>query len=230
MAAAKKASATEEIRIPPVQMEVVQIPIQGIDGPYVSHNWSVKAIGEILAKQMHMQLEAKLAKDPERDFRESLYIASDGGYGFPCKSIKKAMVRAAKGVNGLDMTEARQLLFVLPDCHEEREFDVPLKAPKSSTVQMFKHTIKTDLVRFINAEPVMRMDLVRLNGITADVHFRGEYFPWEAIVSIRYVASRMTSAQVANLVNLAGQTVGIGEGRPEKGTDMGWGKFKVVLD
>lgn len=215
-----KASATR-VEVPAVKMEVLRVPIKWLDGPLVVHNWSEKAIADMLAKQMKQKVGGKEAKDPEENFRSSLYVATDGTYGFPAPAFKSAMVSAARGVDGLKMTELKQRIFIVADCEEVREFEVPLQdAPP------FKHRIQTPLVR-IDGTPQMRMDMVRLNGTTADVRFRGEFREWRAVLTVRYHAGSISPREIVNLINLAGNTVGIGEGRPEKGTDMTWGRWTI---
>lgn len=221
MAKAKaKTTTVQQVQIPPVVIETMQVPIKSIGGGLVVHNWSEKAIGAMLAKQMHATVEAKTAKDPNADYLATLYQATDNSTGFPATGFKAAMVRAAKGVDGLDMITVRQLIFIVADCEENREFTVPLKG-----VKPVKHRIQTPLVRILGKHQ-MRMDMVRLQGSTADVRFRAHYLKWEAILTIQYLAQRIGPEQIANLVNLAG-LVGVGEGRPEKSTDMSWGRWEV---
>jgi len=230
---AKEAAATvqvvEMIQIPAVVVEVMQVPIRGIGGGLVVHNWSEKAIAMMLAKQMHRQLEPQAAKDPHADYLDTLYTATDGTTGFPATAFKDAMVRAAKGINGLDMITMRQMIFIEADCEEDREFTIPMKGMKVPV----KHRIQTPLVRLLGRTKKethqMRMDMVRLNGKTADIRFRAHYPKWEAILTINYMANRIGPEQVANLVNLGGHTVGVGEGRPEKSTDMTWGRWEVDM-
>ena len=224
MAFGKK--TTDKVVIPAIKMEVARIPVNGIDGPLVVHNWSAKAIGEMLSKQMHLQLAMKEAKDPEEHYRGSLYLATNGKYGFPAVAFKSAMVRASKGISGLTMTDAKQMFFIVPDITEEREFSLPMKDKDGKTV-VIKHKIRTDLVQ-IFGNPEMRMDMVRLSGGgAADVRFRGQFIKWKAVLAIRYLPAKITKDMIANLVNVAGQTVGIGEGRAESGSDMGWGRFEI---
>ena len=221
MAKAKKSPVVEHVSIPVLKMEVVKIPIQGLDGPLVVHNWSEKAIMDILAKQMHIKIAVREAKDPEAHYKSSLYVATTGVYGFPATAFKSAMVRAAKPVDGLEMTAVRQMVFVVADCHENRTFKVPLGD------KTFTHRVNTPLVK-IYGKPQMRMDMVRLTkGGSCDVRFRAEFVEWSAILTIRYHADRISAAEVANLVNIGGNTVGAGEGRPEKGADMTWGRYEV---
>jgi len=160
--------------------------------PLICHKWSDKAKKEMLDKQMGKS-KVKAFKSPEQDYRNSLYALESGGYGFPAVAFKNAAVRAATSLD-LTMVQARQMFFVLAD--------------------------EDDLVR-IDGEPVMREDMVRLNGKTADIRYRGEFRQWSAELKIRYNAGIMSDEQVANLFMLAGFSVGIGEWRPEKNGHYG---------
>lgn len=222
--ATKAAASKVNIVVPPIDMETVQIPIRGIK-PLVTHNWSAKAIRDMLRKQMGHADVPQEPKDPEQCFKEAQYVATDGSYGMPCTAFKSAMVRAGYEV-GIDMTKTRGRIFVEADCQEDRRFTAPLAAKKGQPAREFTQRIKTDLVRILG-EPEMDMKMVRLGGKKADVRFRPIFHEWEAILTIRYQG--MTAEAVANLVNRAGATVGVGEGRPEQKTDMSWGLFTVDL-
>ena len=71
----------------------VDIHIRGT-APLISHKWSEKAKAMILSKQTKQASKGREAKDPEKDFQESLYVFPGGGYGFPTIAFKAAMVRA----------------------------------------------------------------------------------------------------------------------------------------
>lgn len=229
--ARKTATAKVEVRVQELKMRTIQLPIRGFDGPLVVNNWSAKAVREMLEKQITTKKRTKGPdpKDPEQDFRNSLYTYQQNGktcYGFPATAFKKAMVRAVKLLKDtkqldLDMVMAKQILFVIPDAQEDREVTVDLGDGKK-----FTQRIATDLVR-INGTPKQRMDLVRLQGQKADVRFRGEFVTWTATLRIQYNPEVLDESTVVNLLYRAGIGVGIGEGRPEKG-DQGWGRFEIV--
>lgn len=79
--------------------------------PLICHKWSEKAKKEMLDKQMKKATKGKEAKDPERDYRDSLYEHPDGGYGFPAIAFKAAMVRAGTYLD-LKMTFLRGAFHV----------------------------------------------------------------------------------------------------------------------
>lgn len=227
------AKKTEQVsvKIKEMNIKTCEVKIRGFDGPLVVHNWSVKAIREMLGKQMATKktTKAKEAKDPEADFQESLYWYMDGKtkcYGFPASAFKKAFIRAVKTMNDMKQLElpmilAKQLIFISADGREEREVTIPLQDGTKYT-----HYVSTDLIK-INGEPQKRMDMVRIGMGTADVRFRGEFLTWTATLRISYNADVLDELTIANLIYRAGMTVGIGEGRPEKG-DQGWGRFEIA--
>jgi hypothetical protein len=83
-----------------------------------------------------------------------------------------------------------------------------------------------DLVRIAGSEPEMREDPVRLNGVTADLRYRGQFWPWHVKLTIAYNKGVLSLDEIVNLINIAGFAVGIGEWRPEKNGQNG--SFRVV--
>ena len=77
----------------------------------------------------------------------------------------------------------------------------------------------------IDGEPTMREDMVRLQGTTADVRFRGEFKEWSATVPLQVNTSVLSIEQLANLFVIAGFAVGVGEWRPERNGQ--YGRFEV---
>lgn len=77
----------------------------------ICHRWSEKAKKQMLDKQMKKASKAKEPKDPEGDFRESLYVTDEGGYGFPAVGFKAAVVRAGTYAD-MHMTFLRGALHV----------------------------------------------------------------------------------------------------------------------
>jgi hypothetical protein len=179
-----------DITIPQIRLEVMEITLVG-DSALISHKWSDKAKKEMLDKQMKQAKTAKAAKDPERDYRESLYEHPDGGYGFPCVAFKAAAVSACRFTDGLKMTTARGAFHV-----------------------------NGELAR-IEGEPSRREDMVRVGMGTADIRYRGEFKTWSTTLNVSYNADAITPQQIVNLFNLAGFGVGVGEWRPEKDGSYG---------
>jgi hypothetical protein len=184
------------ITLPKLDIRMLSIRIVG-DAALICHRWSEKAKREILEKQMGKATAGKVPKDPEKDYRETLYPYPGGGYGFPTIAFKNAAVSACTSL-GKSVTKvaARQAFHVVGE-----------------------------LVK-IEGEPQMREDMVRVGqGGTADIRYRAEFTSWSVTITVRYNARVLTDEQVVNLFNTAGFAVGVGEWRSER--DGSFGLFHV---
>jgi len=194
-------------------MKEIEVPIIGTSELVVS-SWSGKAIREMLGRQVGKAKGVKKqrdARDPFNEYIESLYWLDLTGrsFGAPAAGFKNAMVSAAgRYAAGVKMTELRGLVFI------KGETD-PMGGP--------------ELVR-IHGTPRMRMDMVRLQGIgrPADLRFRAGFPEWAATLVVRYNAELTDANSVFNLINLAGQTTGVCEWRPENRGSFGC--FRVADD
>jgi hypothetical protein len=178
------------ITIPKIDVRQMEITLIG-DSPLICHRWSEKAKKEMLDKQMKKAKTAKTAKDPDADYKASLYSHPDGGYGFPCVGFKAAAVGACRFSDGMKMTEARGAFHVVGELAK------------------------------IDGTPSMREDMVRIAMGTADIRFRGEFKTWKTTLLVSFNASAISPEQIVNLFNLAGFGVGVGEWRPEKDGSYG---------
>lgn len=178
------------IEIPKIDVGHLQITLVG-DSPLISHKWSDKAKKQMLDKQMKVAKKGKDAKDPDRDYRESLYEHPDGGYGFPCVAFKAAAVSACRFSDGIKMTEARGAFHVVGELAK------------------------------VDGEPTMREDMVRVGMGTADIRYRGQFEKWTVTLTVAYNKSALSPEQIVNLFNIAGFGVGVGEWRPEKDGSYG---------
>lgn len=185
------------IKLVPIDIRVLHLRLIG-DAPLICHAWSTRQKQAMLAKQMQEVLEPNGPKDPERDYRESLYHDPDGGYRFPSVGFKSAAVDACSHVNGITKVEARGAFH-----------------------------INGEHVRIIG-EPSPREDMVRLNGTTADIRYRGQFVKWSADIAIRYNASVLSAEQIVHLFNVAGFGIGVGDWRPQK--DGSFGLFHVATN
>ena len=83
----------QEVKLAGLAIEGLRLRLVGTS-PLIVHKWSEKAKKQMLDKQMKRASQGKAAKDPDQDYRESLYIRDDGTYGFPAVAFKAAAVRA----------------------------------------------------------------------------------------------------------------------------------------
>lgn len=180
------AGGTQAIELPELSIQTMRITLIG-DSSLICHAWSHKAKEQMLAKQMKKAKGAKEAKNPEQDFRDSLYPHPDGGYGFPAVAFKSAAVDACSHVQGVTKVEARGAFH-----------------------------INGELVKIEGKEPTPREDMVRIAMGTADIRYRGEFKQWRATIELRYNTNVLSPAQIVNLFNTAGFAIGVGEWRPQK--------------
>ena len=108
--AAPTATLDTPISIPKIDMRQLELTVIG-ETPLICHRWSEKAKKEMLDKQMKKAKTAKEAKDPERDFCDSLYWLTErpakptakdvkaARFGFPSIAFKAAAVTAAGDVD-----------------------------------------------------------------------------------------------------------------------------------
>lgn len=197
------------VTIPAINIQYATIRVVG-DSPLIVHKWSEKAKKEILDKQMKKaKTKGHDAKDPVRDFIESLYWID----GEPEDKTENGFARAIE--NGA-------------------RFGFPSVAFKASAVSAgYRSGVTRDKVSMnaafhidgelveIKGIPEMREDMVRIGMGTADIRYRGMFSEWSATIQVKYNASAISLEQLVNLINLGGFACGLGEWRPEKGGQFG---------
>jgi hypothetical protein len=193
-------SKPQKVEIPAIGLHRVRIPIAGTSD-LVTHGWNGKVIREMEAKQQgHAKLK-KAPKVPEECFEAAKYKDANGNDCIKAKFFKAAMVGAGRFMDGLNMRQLKMSLFVDGD-------DLPLE--------------------FESCE--MRQDMVRLSTGVADIRYRPGYKNWKTEIVIEYPPSEISLSQILTLVRLAGQRVGICEGRPEKSATLQWGRFDIDME
>lgn len=101
-----------QVQVSPEQIDVRRVNLRIVgDSPLITHAWATKAKQMMLDKQMKRGTQAKEAKDPERDYEESLYRLPDGSCGFPAIGVKASAIRGAKGL-GMVMTDAKAAFHI----------------------------------------------------------------------------------------------------------------------
>ena len=187
------------IEIHPVKQKVLALQIKSRSG-LICHAYSEKTRKMMQDKHAGKKKAAKREKRvPEQEYEACFYKLEDGTYGFPCTAFKQSAIRAAKMIDGLNMTDARQMFFILPDGRDVNR--------------------QRECVR-IHGDPVMRTDEVKVQQ-SMDLRYRPEFPEWTATLNIEYDEDNITGDAIASLLHRAGMTVGIGEWRPEKNGDFG---------
>lgn len=200
------------VELPALELRQVTVQIKGIS-PLIVHNWSEKAIRQMLDKQTKTAVKGREPKNPFEDFRGSLYplpkqfVTPEAGYGVPAPAFKAAAVTAANDIQ-LKMTEMRRAFHVT-------SYTVPIiGVPLQSPVTEWDEKYSKELAPYHRQGISMRMDVVRLESGVADLRFRAWYPEWKASLNVEYNASIISLDQLFNLFRAAGYGCGICEWRP----------------
>ena len=161
------------------------------ESPLIMHKWSEKAKNIMLAKQQMLATAGKQAKDPQRDFEDSIYLDRHGLPAFPSVAFKAAAVDAA----------------------------ITMDFKKTNLRQSFH--IDGEYVPILGSDPIPREDMVRVGMGTADIRHRAQFEPWGTILPITINVGLLSIEQLLNLFASAGFGIGVGEWRPQRDGQFG---------
>jgi hypothetical protein len=211
-----KSEETIVINVPKINLKSVIVTVEGTSS-LIMHKWSEKAKKEMLGAQINVNVKVKAVRKPRnpvQDFIDSMYwitpppteyteesyleALKDAKFGFPSVAFKKAATSAG--------------------------YRAKITKDKVSIYGAFY--IEGELVE-IKGKPIMREDMVRLNGLSADLRYRGEFTDWSATMTIVYNADVISAEELVNLLNYGGFACGVGEWRPEKSGQFGMYQVKL---
>lgn len=206
----KKTTATQPSTAE-VGIQSIELLIRGrVGSPLVIHAFSEKAKGEIRDKQQKKAKKKKEERKPEEEFLAARYVDEEGRECAPITALKKAIISAATAFDDLTKVALRQAIFV-----------DSVAAPGSALIPILSHNGSP-------AKGVMREDAVTIGINTRGLAYRPEYKEWQLRIRIEFNPRLVSQEQVLALVDQAGWGVGICEGRPEKSSALGWGRFERV--
>jgi len=191
-----------------VGIESVDLTLRGRPGsPLVIHAFAEKAKQEIRDKQQKKAKKAKEQRDPSAEFLAARYVDAEGLECAPITALKKAIITAASAFDDLTKVGLRQALFVDSIAKPGAAF-VPIETHDGTP-----------------AIGVMREDAVTIGINTRGLAYRPEYREWQVRVRVEFNPRLVSKDQLLALVDQAGWGVGICEGRPERSSALGWGRF-----
>lgn len=194
-----------------VGIRSIQLTLRGRPGSLlVIHAFAEKAKQEIRDKQQKKAKKAKAERVPEEEFLAARYIDAEGRECAPVTALKKSLISAATAFDDLTKVALRQAIFVYPTA-----------APASQLVPIEKHDGSP-------AVGVMREDAVTIGINTRGLAYRPMYEEWQLSVTVEFNPRLVSEEQLLALVDQAGWGVGICEGRPERSSALGWGRFERV--
>ena len=189
----------------------ISLTLRNIPGSLlVVHAFAEKAKEEIRQKQQKKTKKAKEERNPPAESEAAKYFDAKKRECIPVTAIKKSLISAATAFDGLTKVALRQALFVQP-----------VTDPASALIPIESH----------DGEPLagtMREDAVTIGINTRNLAYRPQYENWQLRVTIEYNPRLVSEEQLLSLVDQAGWGVGVCEGRPEKSSALGWGRFQRV--
>jgi len=201
----------DKVNTASVGIRTVALTLRGrLGSPLVIHSFSEKAKSEIRDKQAKKAKKAKAERVPQEEFLAARYVDGQGRECAPVTALKKALISAATAFDDLTKVALRQALFV-----------DSIASPGSPLVPIEDHAGKPVV-------GVMREDAVTIGINTRGLAYRPEYGEWQLRVRVEYNPRLVSEEQLLALVDQAGWGVGICEGRPEKSSALGWGRFERV--
>ena len=210
MANPKVTAKKDAVEIKPIEMRQFIVHLVGAN--LIMHRFAQKAWQELLlpAAKVRTHEGAPLKHDPLSEFRDALYrcrdITAPTLFHLPHGIVSKAMAAAALDMGGAAKAQIQRLTMVLnPTLHL---YGVP---------QLGMHMVR-------------QSDMSR----TPDVRTRPIFRRWALPnVLIQYKVSPLNDGQMLNLLAGAGQIVGFGDSRQQKGggAEGGpFGCFRIVSD
>lgn len=175
----------------------------------VVHAFAEKAKQEIRDKQQKKAKSAKAERQPLVECMAARYLNAAERECVPVTALKKAIISAAVAFDDLTKVGLRQALFVSPT-----------DDPASDLVAIENHDGTP-------AVGEMREDAVTIGINTRGLTYRPAYAEWQLRISVEYNPRLVSHEQLEALVNQAGWGVGICEGRPERSSALGWGRFEI---
>ena len=176
----------------------------------VVHASAEKAKREIREKQQKASKKVKEARDPGAEWQAARYVDDRGRECVPITAVKKSLITAATAFkSSLTKVALRQAIFV--DTLEGGGALVPIERHDGTP-----------------AVGTMREDAVTIGIATRGLAYRPQYEEWQLRVRIEYQTELVSREQLLGLIDQAGWGVGICEGRPEKSSALGWGRFERV--
>lgn len=197
---AKKAPT--EVEVPRIERETAEFFLVG-ETPIIFNSMSAKAKRELLmprGRKTAAEKKNELKHEPWEEFRWSMETSPEGPtlLVFPASGLKKALANAAVDIPGSTKAAVGRLTRV----HGE-------KVPIYGIPQIF-----TTVVRSADMNK------------TPDIRTRAIVKDWACRLEVSYVKQLVTLQAISNLLAGAGEIIGIGDFRQQKGAGD-YGLFRV---
>lgn len=187
------------ITLKPIRKMNISFTIRGMS-PMIQHAWSEKGLRMMRMTAAERKKQPKVARNPEEEAAACVYHTDEGEIGIPLTAFKGSLIGAAHKDFGLEKTLLRKAFFI----------------PSTDS----------NLITPMQADDyIVREDIVRIGANQTDIRYRPEFRNWSVQITAQIDPDLLEFKDIANLVNRAGFSVGIGEWRPEKGGE--YGRFEL---
>jgi hypothetical protein len=200
----RRGMSERSIQVAPYTRGRLEVCIIGLS-PLLHNRLADKARRHLVLPPLKLntkQRELHLKHDPVAEFRSSPHRLRDVNAptlcAVPGAAFRQAIARAAIDLGG-KKAEVGRLVFV-------EEFLVP-----------------------VYGTPLLSAMIVKNAGMnrTPDVRFRALMQRWCARFTLSFVTPNLTPTTLVNLLSGAGEFIGVGDGRPEKGA-LTFGRFRIT--
>lgn len=228
----------EAVRLKKMPTKTVALEIEAYPGsPLVVNNLRGKHNISMMQRRLRGMSTSNKGRirDPIEEFHGARYVVEDGLDGVPTHGIKLAICSALQFYSDIDLTMAKARRVIQVNIGQDL---TPIRyKPSGKQLLVFEsEAAASDDGKkpepFYEAEiekglPVIREDIVRLQGATKapDLRYRPQYDDWSAKILVSFKPAIITEESIANLVQIAGEMIGLCEWRPEKGGS--WGMFRI---
>jgi hypothetical protein len=204
---AKKVDSDPTIEIAKFVRETATFCVLG-QAPLFMERMSEKVKGGLLApapKKTSVEKQSTLKHEPLQEYRDSAYTSINDTnptrLQLLATAFKRAMATAALEIPGAKKAQIGRLVYV-PGQYVD-----------------------------IYGLPKLAMNVVRSSDMnrTPDIRTRCVVPEWAAVLSVSYVTPQLKQQAIANLLGAAGDFIGVGGWRPEKGSGS-FGRFLLVED
>jgi len=169
--------------------------------PMIMNKFAQKAWQELLLpskRKNTVEREQSLKHDPEKEFRGALYRARE--------------------------VEKRKALFYIPSSMFHQSIAAAaLDMPGATRSKIERLTRIKEIEVELFGVPKLHMAMVRNSDMnrTPDVRTRPIFEQWACSVTVQFVKDLLTERTIGNLFGAAGQIVGVGDWRGQKGGSFG---------
>jgi hypothetical protein len=203
----KKNDSDTRIEVMEIKRSSVKLAIIG-DSPLIMNRLAEKARQELLFPKRKKRTDADrlgiLKHNPPEEFRSAVNKMSDKSQptylALPTTAFKKAIGTAALDSPGARKTEIGRLTSIAGGEY----------LPVYGIPKLFMRNVRSS-------------DMNR----TPDIRTRAILPEWACYVEVFYVTPNLNDRSIVNLMHGAGLTVGVGDGRQERGT-FSFGQFRIV--